>query len=77
MHLPYLVNQNAHQNVLSSLKEGMSPGRLFSQYVSWPNAFVTFLFNKHPQMMKSNTEEPRNSAFQGTSCFHALLREMP
>ena len=23
-----------------------------------------------------NTEEPHNSAFQGTSLFHALLREM-
>jgi len=27
--------------------------------------------------LKDSTEEPRNSAFQGTSLFHALLREMP
>ena len=25
----------------------------------------------------ATTEEPRNSAFQGTSLFYALLREMP
>jgi len=26
---------------------------------------------------KTRTEEPRNSAFQGTSGFYALLQEMP